>query len=56
VDFDKFLLARIREFKVICQHLDNSAVKVEVMVDPERAADDIIVRLGQVSKAAIRNL
>jgi hypothetical protein len=49
VDFDKFLLARIREFKVICQHMDNASNKLEIMVDPERAAEDIVVRLGQVT-------
>ena len=55
VDFDKFLLSRIREFKVIFQHLDNPATtRLEVMLDPEKTVSDIIHRLGRVGTSRIK--
>lgn len=50
VDFDKFLLSRIREVKVIFQHLENAALKLEVMLDPEKTVGDIITKLGEVAE------
>jgi hypothetical protein len=50
VDFDKFLLSRIREVKVVFQSLDNPNIRFDVMFDPEKMVGDIISRLAQVNK------
>ncbi len=53
MDFDKFLLSRIREVKVVFQSLDNPNIRFDVMFDPEKMVGDIISRLAQVSSEKI---
>jgi hypothetical protein len=48
MDFDKFLLSRIREVKVVLQHLDSPNTKLEIMLDPEKKVEEIMTRLAQV--------